>query len=124
MQIITEQQIAEILDPEIAFFAVQDVFKSMETEAWNFPVVRESLGFQDALYGFKSGFDPVSGALGLKAGGYWPHNADKGLANHQSSIFLFDPETGQCKALLAGNTITGGGGAALEAEAGTGAGSL
>ena len=39
MQIITEQQIAEILDPEIAFFAVQDVFKSMETEAWNFPVV-------------------------------------------------------------------------------------
>ncbi len=69
MQIITEQQIAEILDPEIAFFAVQDVFKSMETEAWNFPVVRESLGFQDALYGFKSGFDPVSGALGLKAGG-------------------------------------------------------
>ena len=106
MQIITEQQIAEILDPEIAFFAVQDVFKSMETEAWNFPVVRESLGFQDALYGFKSGFDPVSGALGLKAGGYWPHNADKGLANHQSSIFLFDPETGQCKALLAGNTIT------------------
>jgi len=87
MQIITEQQIAEILDPEIAFFAVQDVFKSMETEAWNFPVVRESLGFQDALYGFKSGFDPVSGALGLKAGGYWPHNADKGLANHQSSIF-------------------------------------
>ena len=31
MQIITEQQIAEILDPEIAFFAVQDVFKSMET---------------------------------------------------------------------------------------------
>ena len=49
MQIITEQQIAEILDPEIAFFAVQDVFKSMETQAWNFPVVRESLGFQDAL---------------------------------------------------------------------------
>ena len=25
---------------------------------------------------------------------------------HQSSIFLFDPETGQCKAILAGNTIT------------------
>ena len=106
MLVITEEQISENLDSEIAFFAVQDVFESMETQAWNFPVVRESLGFQGALYGFKSGFDPVSGALGLKAGGYWPNNAAKGLANHQSSIFLFDPETGQCKALLAGNTIT------------------
>jgi alanine dehydrogenase len=106
MQIITEQQVADILDPELAFFAVQDVFASMESGAWNFPVVRESLGYQDALYGFKSGFDPASGALGLKAGGYWPNNVSKGMANHQSSIFLFDPDTGQCKALLAGNTIT------------------
>ena len=40
----------------------------MESEAWNFPVVRESLGYQDALYGFKSGFDPASGALGLGLG--------------------------------------------------------
>ena len=106
MQIITEQQVSDILDPELAFFAVQDVFASMESGAWNFPVVRESLGYQDALYGFKSGFDPASGALGLKAGGYWPNNLAKGIANHQSSIFLFDPDTGQCKALLAGNTIT------------------
>jgi alanine dehydrogenase len=106
MQIITEQQVADFLDPELAFFAVQDVFASMESQAWNFPVVREALGYQNALYGFKSGFDPASGALGLKAGGYWPNNASKGLANHQSTIFLFDPDTGQCKALLAGNTIT------------------
>jgi len=106
MHIITEQQIAEVLDPEIAFFAVQDVFASMESAAWNFPVVRESLGHQDALYGFKSGFDPASGALGLKAGGYWPNNASNGIANHQSSIFLFDAESGQCTSLLAGNTIT------------------
>ena len=106
MQIITEQQVADFLDPELAFFAVQDVFASMESGAWNFPVVREALGYQNALYGFKSGFDPASGALGLKAGGYWPNNASRDLANHQSTIFLFDPDTGQCKALLAGNTIT------------------
>ena len=106
MQMITEQQVADFLDPDLAFFAVQDVFASMESGAWNFPVVREALGYQDALYGFKSGFDPASGALGLKAGGYWPNNASRDLANHQSTIFLFDPDTGQCKALLAGNTIT------------------
>ncbi len=106
IRLISEGQIADVLNPENAFSAVQDVFASMESEAWNFPVVRESLGYQDALYGFKSGFDPASGALGLKAGGYWPNNGAKGIANHQSSIFLFDPETGQCKAILAGNTIT------------------
>ena len=106
IQLISEQQIAGVLNPVNAFSAVEDVFASMESEAWNFPVVRESLGYQDALYGFKSGFDPASGALGLKAGGYWPNNGAKGIKNHQSSIFLFDPETGQCKAILAGNTIT------------------
>lgn len=106
IRLISEEQVADVLNPESAFSAVQDVFASMESEAWNFPVVRESLGYQDALYGFKSGFDPASGALGLKAGGYWPNNGAKGIANHQSSIFLFDPETGQCKAILAGNTIT------------------
>ena len=50
MHIITERQIAEVLDPEIAFFAVQDVFASMESAAWNFPVVRESLGYHCLLY--------------------------------------------------------------------------
>ena len=106
IRLISEEKIASVLNPENSFSAVQDVFASMESEAWNFPVVRESLGYNDALYGFKSGFDPASGALGLKAGGYWPNNGAKGIANHQSSIFLFDPETGQCKAILAGNTIT------------------
>src|SRR5699024_10362949 len=45
-------------------------------------------------------------ALGLKAGGYWPGNADKGLTNHQSSVFLFDPDTGMPTALVAGNYLT------------------
>ena len=102
IRLISEELIADVLNPENAFSAVQDVFASMESEAWNFPVVRESLGYQDALYGFKSGFDPASGALGLKAGGYGQITG--GIANHQSSIFLFDPETGQCKAILAGIT--------------------
>ena len=106
IRLFSEEQIADVLNAENAFSAVQDVFASMESEAWNFPVVRESLGYQDALYGFKSGFDPASGALGLKAGGYWPNNGAKGIAIHQSSIFLFDPKTGQCNVILAGNTIT------------------
>ena len=106
MIVVSEDQIRAVLDPQLAFDAVRNVFKSMESGAWNFPVVREALGYQDALYGFKSGFDPSSGALGLKSGGYWPNNSSVGIANHQSTIFLFDPDTGQCQAAMGGNVIT------------------
>ena len=75
-------------------------------EARNFPVIREALGHADALYGFKSGFDRAGGVLGLKSGGYWPGNAARGLTNHQSTVVLFDPDTGRPKALVAGNHLT------------------
>ncbi len=44
--------------------------------------------------------------LGVKAGGYFPGNADKGMINHQSSVFLFDPETGSPQAMVGGNLLT------------------
>ena len=51
------------------------VFAAMAREdAQNFPVVRQAIGHADALYGCKSGFDNVGLVLGVKAGGYWPHN--------------------------------------------------
>jgi ornithine cyclodeaminase len=43
--------------------------------AHNFPVIREAIGYADALYGFKSGFDRADKVLCLKSGGYWPGNA-------------------------------------------------
>ena len=46
-------------------------------------------------------------ALGLKAGGYWPNNLDRrGRINHQSTVFLFDPDTGRVKAMVGGNLLT------------------
>ncbi len=33
---------------------------------------------------------------------------DKGLTNHQSTIFLFDPDTGRLQALVGGNYLTAG----------------
>ena len=75
-------------------------------DAYNFPVIREAIGYADALYGFKSGFDRAGKSLGLKSGGYWPGNADKGLTNHQSTIFLFNPDNGKLRALVGGNYLT------------------
>ena len=100
--------IPDILTREASFDAVEKVFAAMAAgEARNFPVVREAIGHEDALYGFKGGFDAVGGVLGLKAGGYWPHNLDRrGIINHQSTVFLFDPDTGRVKALVGGNYLT------------------
>ncbi|MDP5336738.1 MAG: ornithine cyclodeaminase family protein [Paracoccaceae bacterium] len=105
--IIPEDVCAQVVTPESAFTAVEGVFAAMARgEARNFPVVREALGHADALYGFKSGFDKAGMALGVKSGGFWPGNMARGLTNHQSTIFLFDPDTGQLQALVGGNYLT------------------
>lgn len=107
MIIVPEKEIASLIGREQSFEAVKDVFAAMaRKDAYNFPVVREAIGHGDALYGFKSGFDRSSLALGLKSGGYWPGNMDKGLTNHQSTVILFDADTGKVKALVGGNLLT------------------
>lgn len=105
--IVSEQVCKEIVGRTEAFTAVENVFSAMATEdAYNFPVVREAIGHADALYGFKSGFDRAGMVLGVKSGGYWPANVDKNLTNHQSTVILFDPDTGKLKALVGGNYLT------------------
>lgn len=108
MLIVPEREIADLMTREAAFNAVESVFAAMASgDAYNFPVIREAIGHEDALYGFKGGFDQAGLTLGLKAGGYWPHNLEKrGIINHQSTIFLFDPDTGKAKAMVGGNLLT------------------
>ncbi len=106
MLIVPEALIASLVSSEDAFRAVEACFASMARgEAYNFPVVREALG-EGRQYGFKSGLDRAGAMLGVKAGGYFPGNAAKGMINHQSSVFLFDPETGRPQAMVGGNLLT------------------
>lgn len=106
MWIVPETAIAGLVTPEAAFAAVEAVFAAMARgEARNFPVVREALG-GGRQYGFKSGLDRAGAVLGVKAGGYFPGNAEKGLINHQSTVFLFDPDTGVLEAAVGGNLLT------------------
>lgn len=107
MWIVAEKEIAGLMTPEAAFDAIEAVFAAMaEDKAHNFPVIREAIGHEDALYGFKGGFDRSGLTLGLKAGGYWPNNQKRDLINHQSTIFLFDPDTGRVQAAIGGNLLT------------------
>ncbi len=108
MLIVPECEIANLMTRAAAFDAVEQVFAAMAAgDAYNFPVVREAIGHEDALYGFKGGFDRAGLTLGLKAGGYWPNNLEKrDLINHQSTVFLFDPDTGKVRAMVGGNLLT------------------
>jgi ornithine cyclodeaminase len=106
MFVVPERIVADLMTAEEAFGAVEAVFASMaEGVARNFPVVREALG-EGRQYGFKSGLDRAGAALGVKAGGYFPGNAARGMINHQSTVFLFDPETGVLQAAVGGNLLT------------------
>lgn len=106
MLIVPERLIAELVSPADAFSAIEACFAAMARgEAYNFPVVREALG-EGRQYGFKSGLDRAGGSLGVKAGGYFPGNMARGMINHQSSVFLFDPESGRPLAMVGGNLLT------------------
>lgn len=107
ISIISEAVCEAVVGRPDAFTAVEKVFAAMATgDAYNFPVVREAIGHADALYGFKSGFDKAGMSLGVKSGGFWPGNINKGLTNHQSTIVLFDPDTGRVKSIVGGNYLT------------------
>ena len=107
IRIISEAVCQQVVGRPEAFIAVESVFAAMaKGAAYNFPVVREAIGHADALYGFKSGFDRAGMTLGVKSGGYWPGNTAINLTNHQSTILLFDPDTGQLKSLVGGNYLT------------------
>lgn len=105
--VVPEEACQAVIGRKQAFEAVEAVFASMAGgSARNFPVVREAIGHADALYGFKSGFDRAGMVLGVKSGGYWPGNIRRGLTNHQSTVVLFDPDTGRLQALVGGNYLT------------------
>ncbi|WP_371170563.1 iminosuccinate reductase BhcD [Aliiroseovarius sp. 2305UL8-7] len=108
MIIVPEAKIGNLIGRDESYKAVEQVFAAMASgDAYNFPVIREAIGHEDALYGFKGGFDKVGQSLGLKAGGYWPHNFEKrDMINHQSTVFLFDPDTGKARAMVGGNLLT------------------
>ena len=106
MIIVPEKEIAALMGRAEAFAAVESVFASMSRgDAYNFPLIREALG-EGRQYGFKSGLDRKGGVMGVKAGGYFPGNADRGIPNHQSTVYLFDPESGKPTATVGGNLLT------------------
>lgn len=72
-----------------------------------YPAVRESVDEYKGIFGIKSSFLMNEKIIGLKAGGFWKENVSKGKTNHQSTMLLFDPTTGEPISLLDANYLTG-----------------
>lgn len=109
VRIISEQDVSDLLSLEETISIVERAFQEdAENQCISFPVVREPIPQpRNGVFGIKSGFMHSSGALGLKAGGYWSENFVRySLSNHQSTIVLFDANTGGPTALMAANKIT------------------
>lgn len=106
LHLVREADIDGLLDEADAYTATEACFIEMaRSSGRNFPVVREGVGAGSA-FGIKSGVSQSFDLLGLKAGGYWPGNEKIGRANHQSVIVLFNPATGEPRAILSANRLT------------------
>jgi ornithine cyclodeaminase/alanine dehydrogenase-like protein (mu-crystallin family) len=104
---ISEQSVIDLVPQDKVTDVIAAAYAAMAAgAAANFPVVRERLGHADAIFGFKSGIDRTGPTLGVKAGGLWPGNRARGLANHQSTILLFDCDSGAPLALVRGTWLT------------------
>ena len=107
IRFLSEADVRRVVTQSSVTAAIEVLYRAIgEGRARNFPVVREPLGHADAIFGFKSGFDSAAPALGVKAGGLWPGNRARGLPNHQSTIVLFDPDSGAPSALVCGTYLT------------------
>ncbi len=107
MILVSEQQVEDLADYPALIEAMDQVFIACaQKQVDNYPFVRSHLRGASDLFGVKSGCNYATGDLGLKVGGYWDGNAGKGLDRHQSTVLLIDIETGQPRALVAGNSLT------------------
>jgi len=105
--VLTDKDVEELVTFEETMVMVEKAFADFqERKSEVYPVVREEIKEHQGIFGIKSGYLKEDEILGFKAGGFWLKNLEKGLTNHQSTMVLFDPFTGQPKALVAANYIT------------------
>jgi alanine dehydrogenase len=107
LSIVTDREVEDLADYPALISKMDEVFvASAQDQVDNYPFVRTFLRGTENIFGIKSGCNYLTGDLGLKCGGYWQGNIDKQLDRHQSTVLLLDIETGQPRALVAGNSLT------------------
>ncbi|AJY76791.1 ornithine cyclodeaminase family protein [Paenibacillus beijingensis] len=72
-----------------------------------FPAVRHPIEEHNGIFSIKSSYLIDDSSVGLKTGGFWKNNSKIGKTNHQSTMLLLNPETGEPVCLMDANYLTG-----------------
>lgn len=105
--VLSRRELREILTLEVLVPAIEHAFIDFASgRTLAYPVVRETVPAHRGIFGIKAGYLQADELIGLKAGGFWLGNPERGLTAHQSTTLLFDPRTGVPLALMDGNHIT------------------
>jgi alanine dehydrogenase len=106
--ILNQEEVKEILHLEKAIELVEECYTEFnENKSVIYPAVRETVDEHEGIFGIKSSYLIDDKMMGLKAGGFWKNNmAHNQKMNHQSTMVLFNAETGEPTCLLDANHIT------------------
>jgi alanine dehydrogenase len=108
MMIISENDAKSILTMIDAIYLVEKAYSEFnDSKSEIFPAVREEIQAHKGIFGIKSSYLKQQKYIGLKAGGFWLGNAAKGKMNHQSTMLLFNAESGEPVCALSANYLTG-----------------
>lgn len=105
--ILNRKEMETLLTLEAILPAIERAFVAFASgRTAAYPVVREEVASHRGIFGIKSGYLMDEEVIGLKAGGFWLGNPQRGLTAHQSTTVMFDPRTGLPTAFMDGNHIT------------------
>jgi ornithine cyclodeaminase/alanine dehydrogenase-like protein (mu-crystallin family) len=106
MLVLDEAQVSRLLDMDDAIAAVDAALRAQAAGKTHFPLrmaARAPGGILGAMPGIIAGDRP---ALGAKLVTFFLGNAELGIHTHNALIALFDPLTGEPRALMDGRYIT------------------
>jgi alanine dehydrogenase len=108
VRMISESDIKNLLNMKDTIHLVEKAYSQLNAlKSTIFPAVREEISAHKGIFGVKSSYLKEQKYVGLKAGGFWLGNAAKGKMNHQSTMVLFDAESGEAVCVLSANYLTG-----------------
>lgn len=106
--VIPSDTCMKLIDRRIAFDAIKTALIAAADGSGGVNPVVVGRGLNDGeTFSIKSGLLRGLPAVGLKVGGYWPGNEDRGLPRHQSAISLLDPDNGRLIAVVEGGALNG-----------------
>jgi alanine dehydrogenase len=107
MYYVSENVVIAPVEQDAVTAAVFGAFVALaQGDATRRPMVCENLDRADTIFGFKAGFNRSLPAMGVEVGGLSPSNAAIGVSKHQSTLVMFDKESGAPAALIRATYLT------------------